>query len=320
MSYPNYPSQPDSGQPGYSPGYTPPTDPAQPAPAPPGYSPDTPSGYPPQTPGYTPAAEPAQPGYTPQAPGYPPEPPSPGYSPQAPGYAPPDQPGFPPPQPFSPDGGQQAYPPPGYSPAGPQPGYPQPSGSRPSTTGGKVMAILGLVCLLGGVVGLVVGIIFMAQPIGTLTSEGIGSGVVAEVPSAGTTTTELKANTTYEVWIVSNDSGGEYTGDLQVTSPGGRNMDVSKGTYASGSANGMTATFQWKFTTDGAGNYEIAAPALPSGAVVVATGLSSKISTGVVLLVVGIVGMVLGFLLTLIGVIVWISRKKKAAAFAPSYA
>lgn len=108
-------------------GYPPPSYPP-PSYPPPSYSPPS---YPPQ-PGYPPPAGPTDGGYTP--PGYPPPPP-------------------PPQQPF----GAPPYPGAGY-------GYPAPpSGTNTLAIGSLVASVIGLLCGIGSIIGIVLGVIALNQ-------------------------------------------------------------------------------------------------------------------------------------------------------------
>lgn len=250
-----------------------------------------------------------------------PDPGQPGYSPQ-----PPPQPGYPAPQgaglppyasqpSYSP---QPGYPPPGYA---PQPAY---SGAPPktSTTGAKVLTFLGIISLILGAVGVVFGILFMVQPIKAIT-DGSGSGVIGRIGSSETATINLDADKTYAVWIVSSSDSGTYSGDPVVTSPSGDDIKVTATTTAqSGSSGGMSVTSGWTFSSNEAGAYEITAPFLSSGDLVLTSeDLIIKVGVGVIALIVGIGIGVVGFGLTLGGAIWWHSRKKKARALiGPPYA
>ncbi|MCX2930776.1 DUF4190 domain-containing protein [Mycobacterium sp. CVI_P3] len=140
-------------------------------PAPPGY--ETPSGYeattPPAYPGYEapsgfpPSGYPAPsyppPGYTPQS-GYPPPAPggfgAPGYSEPTPPYpAPQGGSGYPPPPP-PPQYGGAPYPG-GY-------GYPAPdTGTNTLAIWSLVAAVIGLLCGIGSIVGIVLGLVALNQ-------------------------------------------------------------------------------------------------------------------------------------------------------------
>jgi len=128
------------GSPSYDAPLTPPD-----APAYTGY--ETPSGYPP--PGYPPPGYPP-PGYAPQ-PGYqPPAPPQGGYPPQYGGSYPPSAP--PPPPQF---GGQQY--PAGYN-------YPSPqAGTNTMAISSLVASVVGLLCGIGSIVGIVLGVLALNQ-------------------------------------------------------------------------------------------------------------------------------------------------------------
>ncbi len=265
--------------------------------------------------------EPGQPGNSPQ-PGYPT--PQPGYSPPQPGYSPP-QPGYSPPQDAGPPAysaqpgysPQPGYPPPGYS---PQPAYSAPP-PKTSTGAAKVLTFTGIAGLILGAVGVVVGILFMVQPIKAIT-DGSGDGVIGRVGSGETITVDLSANKSYAVWIVSSTDGGTYSGDPIVTDPDGDQISVSSTTSSrSGSAGGTSATSGWTFTSKAAGTYEISAPHLSSGDLVLTSeDLIIKVGIGAIMLIIGIGIGVVGFGLTLGGAIWWGSRKKKARALAgPSY-
>lgn len=166
------------------------------------------------------------------------------------------------------------------------------------------------------------GIVFMAQPVAAVVSDSGGSGVVTRLGSAQTGTADLKRGSTYHVWIVASSSQGSYSDDPEVISPAGEVMSVSDSVAGSrtASSGNLSATLQWKFTTDEAGSYQITAPHLSSGNIVVTSSdVASKMSTGLVVLFVGIGVMVLGFVLTLVGIIVWVARKKKTGPPAPVY-
>lgn len=131
-------SQTPSGS-GYDAPLTPPD-----APAYTGY--ETPSGYPP--PSYPPPSYPP-PGYAPQ-PGYPPPaPPQGGYPPQYGGAYPPSAP---PPQQY---GGQQY--PGGYNYASPQ------ASTNTMAIGSLVASVVGLLCGIGSIIGIVLGVLALNQ-------------------------------------------------------------------------------------------------------------------------------------------------------------
>ncbi|MCL2092395.1 MAG: hypothetical protein FWH11_14540 [Micrococcales bacterium] len=232
-------------------------------------------------------------------------------------------PGFP----SQPDSGQPAYPPPGHS---PQPGYSQPAypppgySTRPpktSTTGAKVLTFIGIASLVLGVAGVVVGAAFIAKL--QAITDGSGSGVVGRIDSDQTVTVDLDANKRYAVWIVSSSDSTTYSHDPVVTSPDGRDIDVTPvSSTTTGSTGGTSVTSGWIFSTAEAGDHEISAPDLSSGHLVVTSeDLIIQVGIGVVLLVVGIGIGFCGLVLTLVGAIWWASRKKKARALAgPSYA
>ena len=119
------------------------------APASTGYEP--PSGYPP--PGYPPPSyPPPPPGYATQQPGYqPPPPPQGGYPPQYGGpYPPPSAP--PPPPQF----GGQPYPG-GYNQPTPQ------AGTNTMAISSLVASVVGLLCGIGSIVGIVLGVVALNQ-------------------------------------------------------------------------------------------------------------------------------------------------------------
>lgn len=251
-------------------------------------------------PSYPGPQEPGQSGYpAPQDSG------QPGYSPQ-PGYSSQPQPGYSPQQ-YSPQG----YPQPGYSAEPP----------KASSTGAKVLTFLGVASLVLGIAGVVAGVVFMVQPVAAVV-DGSGSGVVSRIGSGETVTVDLGADKTYAVWIVSDSDSGAYSGDPVVTSPGGRDIDVRSSSSTTGRSGGTSATSGWVFTTDEAGDYEITAPWLSSGDLVLTSeDLVVKIGIGIALLVVGIGLGGLGLVLTIVGIIWWVSRRKKARALpGPSYA
>ena len=134
------PIERSQGSTGYDAPLTPPD-----APAYTGY--ETPSGYPP--PGYPPPGYPP-PGYAPQ-PGYqPPAPPQGGYPPQYGGSYPPSAP--PPPPQF----GGQPYPG-GYN-------YPSPqAGTNTMAISSLVASVVGLLCGIGSIVGIVLGVLALNQ-------------------------------------------------------------------------------------------------------------------------------------------------------------
>jgi hypothetical protein len=134
------PIEQSQGAPSYDAPLTPPD-----APAYTGY--ETPSGYPP--PNYPPPSYPP-PGYSPQ-PGYqPPAPPQGGYPPQYGGPYPPSAP--PPPPQF---GGQQY--PAGYN-------YPSPqAGTNTMAISSLVASVVGLLCGIGSIVGIVLGVVALNQ-------------------------------------------------------------------------------------------------------------------------------------------------------------
>ena len=134
------PIERSQGSTGYDAPLTPPD-----APAYTGY--ETPSGYPP--PGYPPPGYPP-PGYAPQ-PGYqPPAPPQGGYPPQYGGPYPPSAP--PPPPQF----GGQPYPG-GYN-------YPSPqAGTNTMAISSLVASVVGLLCGIGSIVGIVLGVLALNQ-------------------------------------------------------------------------------------------------------------------------------------------------------------
>ena len=139
-SYEAPPIEQSQGAPGYDAPLTPPN-----APAYTGY--ETPSGYPP--PGYSPPGYPP-PGYAPQ-PGYqPPAPPQGGYPPQYGGAYPPSAP--PPPPQF----GGQPYPG-GYNYSGPQ------AGTNTLAISSLVASVVGLLCGIGSIVGIVLGVLALNQ-------------------------------------------------------------------------------------------------------------------------------------------------------------
>lgn len=122
-------------------------------PSPPAY--ETPSVFPPPypQPSYPP------PGYAPQ-PGYPPPAPggygAPGYSEPTPYYPPPQGGGYPPPPPPS-QYGAAPYPGVGY-------GYPPPAtGTNTFAIASLVSSVIGLLCGIGAIIGIALGIIALNQ-------------------------------------------------------------------------------------------------------------------------------------------------------------
>jgi len=149
-----------------SPGYDAPLTPPD-APAYTGY--ETPGGYPPS--GYPPPSYPP-PGYSPQ-PGYqPPTPPQGGYPPQ---YGAPYPPSGPPPPPQQQYGGQPY--PGGYNYGGPS------AGTNTMAIGSLVASVVGLLCGIGSIVGIVLGVLALNQ-IKQTRQAGYGlamAGIVAGV-------------------------------------------------------------------------------------------------------------------------------------------
>jgi Domain of unknown function (DUF4190) len=154
--------------------------------APPAYgAPPTPQGY--AQPGYPP------PGYQPP-PSYPPPPPAgyppPGYQDPA-GYAP----GYPPPPQYGTQPPQYGGPPPGYAPpypgGYPAPDYsggygqPVPSGTNTMAIASLVASVIGVLCGIGSIVGIVLGSVALNQ-IKQTKQEGYGlaiAGIVVGVAS-----------------------------------------------------------------------------------------------------------------------------------------
>jgi hypothetical protein len=148
--------------------------PAQPGPNPPHDSPSSPaSGYPP--PDY------ASPAYPP--PGYPPSsPPATGYGPPGyqdiPGYGGPSYPPALPPEYGQPSAG--GYPPPGYPSS-----YAQQPETNTLAIAALVASLVGLLCLIGSIVGIVLGAVAINQ-IKQTREPGYGLAVAAIVVGAAT--------------------------------------------------------------------------------------------------------------------------------------
>lgn len=154
---PGYAAPPAYGPPTTPPGYSQPGYPPPGYQPPPSYPPPSPGGYPP--PGYQ---DPA--GYPP---GYPPPPPPPQYGGPPPGYG----------QPY-----QGGYPAPNYS-----GGYgpPAASGTNTMAIASLVASVVGVLCGIGSIVGIVLGAVALNQ-IKQTQQEGYGlavAGIVVGIAS-----------------------------------------------------------------------------------------------------------------------------------------
>jgi hypothetical protein len=184
-----------------------------------------------------------------------------------------------------------------------------------------VLTFTGIGSLILGVVGVILGVVFMVQPIAAVV-DGTGSGVISRIGSSGTVTVDLDADKTYALWIVSDADFATVGGLPDITSPDGSDITLKSSSTTQSLVSGDTsATSKWTFTTDESGAYEISAPSLSSGELVLTSAdIVAKVALGAVVLVVGIGLGVVGFGLTLGGAIWWVVRNKARKLAGPAYA
>ena len=208
----------------------------------------------------------------------------------------------------------------------------RPRSTETSTTGAKVLVVIGALLLIGSlaltvvVVRTFVGLL----PLDVLAADGgPGPSVLASASAPGELEVELEAGTRYALFLAQDEPTGHtgLDGSLVVTGPGGDPVDLrTPGVTASTSRGGVSAHTVAAFTTTSAGTYTVAVPAMLDGSDS-SVLLAPDSETGP--FVAGVLGTVFGVFAILVlvplgiagvvgGGLWWRSRRRTARAAAPA--
>lgn len=220
----------------------------------------------------------------------------------------------------------------------PPPGSWQPPGSpctlRPpatSTTGARVLTLLGALALVVAAVLAVVGIRSISSAVSDPLESGADSIVIARGTADDPLALEAEAGRTYSLIALDRTSARTVPASTSVTGPDGspsRVVPVADSTNLD--LDGYSITRFASFTADAAGTYsiEVVSDQARSWDVAVVDpaaveGLARDLGIGVVLVVAGVLGGLLGLALAVAGGIWWgvrrSNQKKVAAASAYAY-
>lgn len=209
-----------------------------------------------------------------------------------------------------------------------------PPPQRPaSTRGAKILTFTGGGVLVLGIIALVAafGILMSAVPTGIVTGSGNpGDDVLVDLAVPGTTEIEATAGSEYSLWTVSERSGSAQTKrqDIEVRDPEGKSVLLTgPSVTGTNTRNHFTARSLANFTAPTSGTYEIVA----SGTDLNASGERIFVSQAqefssffagifgfIGLMFIGVGGGIVGFGMTLGGIIWWVvasNKKKRQAQF-----
>ncbi|ACZ21676.1 hypothetical protein Sked_17490 [Sanguibacter keddieii DSM 10542] len=220
----------------------------------------------------------------------------------------------------------------------PPPGRWQPAGGpyslrtpKTSTTGGRVLTLLGVLALVVATVLLIIGIRSIADVVADPLDGGPGSIVIARGEAGQPLELDAEAGRTYSLVSIDRTSGRTMPSSTEVTAPDGSpTRVVPEDDSTDLDLNGASVTRFASFTAGPAGTYTIDVVSSQTRSWDVAVvdpsaveGLARDIGVGVVLVVAGVLGGLLGLALTVAGAIWWgvrrSNQKKVAASSASGY-